>query len=235
MSRSDFKRDGFDLGGVVPWGRRYWEYREIFRLDDLVGDEAILDVAAGPSSFAAEAGARGFDVIACDPLYAHEGTAIRRRFDEAAPKMRAGMARAHERFDWSVYGDAQSVFDFRKEALDRFLADYATGRAAGRYIAASLPVLPFSDQRFDLALVSHLLFLYGDDLSLGMHIASLLELVRVARIVRVYPLINLDGRPSSHLEGVRCALHARGIPFRLRAAGLGFQRGATHMLEVGAA
>ena len=43
------------------------------------------------------------------------------------------------------------------------------GRADGRYVEAELPTLPFADRSFDLALCSHLLFLYSVQLGEEFH------------------------------------------------------------------
>ena len=53
----------------------------------------------------------------------------------------------------------------RMSAMKGFLDDYDLGRYEQRYIAAELPSLPFADGTFALALVSHLLFLYTEQLS----------------------------------------------------------------------
>jgi hypothetical protein len=42
-----------------------------------------------------------------------------------------------------------------------FLNDYEQGKAEGRYVDAELPTLPFADKTFDIALCSHLLFVYS--------------------------------------------------------------------------
>ena len=47
------------------------------------------------------------------------------------------------------------------DALRAFLADFEAGRRSDRYVDAALPVLPFTDDAFDLALSSHFLFLYS--------------------------------------------------------------------------
>ena len=54
-------------------------------------------------------------------------------------------------------------------AMNTFLADYATGKQARRYVSGSLPKLSFERDRFDLALVSHFLFFYGHHLSADFH------------------------------------------------------------------
>jgi SAM-dependent methyltransferase len=229
----DFQRPSqeFDLGGVVPWGRRFDEYELFFALDDVRRGAVILDAGGGPASFAVEAAARGFAVTAADPIYALDGETIRRRFEEAAIAMKAGMRAAAYRFKWNFYGSEERVHRRRRDALEMFLPDYERRRSR-RYVPASLPALPFGDGAFDLALSSHFLFLYGDDLDGAFHIAAMRELMRVAREVRVFPLINLDGRPSSHLPVVIRDLEKDGFEPELVPVPFEFQIGATRMLRV---
>ena len=220
----------FDLDGIVPWGRRLLEYQAFFALDDLAGIGPVLDAGGGPSSFAAEAAAAGLRVVAADPIYRFPGEAIAGRFEETAVAMREGLARAACRFNWSYYGSEEAVHRLRQDALALFLSDFEAGKAAGRYVPAALPKLPFADNAFRLALSSHLLFLYGDTLDFNFHVAAMRELLRVAGEVRVFPLFNLDGRPSSHLPGVIRALRSDGARCALREVPFEFQKGARRML-----
>ena len=222
----------FELGGIVPWGRRLSEYQAFFALDELASGAPILDAGGGPSSFAAEAHKAGVRVVAADPIYALRGDGIRHRFELTAEAMRTGMRRAAYRFNWSHYGSEEAIHKLRREALELFLEDFEDGKAEGRYVPASLPSLPFENGSFRLALVSHLLFLYGDDLDFGFHLASIRELLRVASEVRVFPLVNLDGLPSSHLPGIVQALRAEGAAAELIDVPFEFQRGAIRMLRV---
>ena len=222
----------FELGGVVPWGRRLSEYQAFFALDELASGSPILDAGGGPSSFAAEAREMGARVVAADPIYALYSNDIRLRFEETAEAMRTGMRRASYRFNWSYYGSEEAVHKLRREALDLFLGDFERGKAEGRYIPASLPSLPFESGSFRLALVSHLLFLYGDDLDFGFHLASIRELLRVAEEVRIFPLVNLDGLPSSHLPGIMNALWREDVETELVLVPFEFQKGPTRMLRV---
>jgi SAM-dependent methyltransferase len=221
----------FNLDGVVPWGRRFDEYEAFFGLADVPAGASILDAGGGPASFAAEAAARGLDVTAADPIYGVDGEAIRRRFEETAPAMREGMRRAAYRFKWNFYGSEGAVHRRRREALELFLADFERHRGS-RYVEAALPDLPFVDNAYDLALSSHFLFLYGDELDCNFHVAAVRELARVAREVRIFPLINLDGRPSSHLPMVMAELGASGFFPELVTVPFEFQIGATQMLRV---
>lgn len=221
----------FDLKGVVPWGRRFDEYEAFFNLRDLPRAASVLDVGGGPASFAAEALARGMTVTAVDPLYAVDGASIRRRFEETCEDMMAGLRSARYRFRWARYGSPEQIEKIRRVALEIFLADFE-GEGAARYVPASLPRLPFASDAYELALCSHLLFLYGDELDCAFHVAALRELVRVAREVRVFPLVNLDGRPSSHLPTVMSELEALGLFPELVTVPFEFQIGATQMLRV---
>jgi len=67
----------------VPWGRVLDEYRAMFALGAAEDGASVLDVAAGPASFAAEWSTRGGRAVACDPLYALSKTEIRERLGQA--------------------------------------------------------------------------------------------------------------------------------------------------------
>ena len=88
-----------------------------------------------------------------------------------------------------------------------FLADFEDGKAQGRYVPAALPHLPFADGAFDLALCSFLFFLRPERHSISFHVDGLSELVRVAREVRVFPILQVDGRLPEYAEEFtnRCA------------------------------
>ncbi len=221
----------FRLDGVVPWGRTADEYEAFFVLRDVGAEARILDCGAGPSSFAAEWAARGRRVVAVDPIYLFEGGEIRARFEATCEPMRAGMVSARQRFAWKFYDSPNAVVERRRHALDLFLSDRAAGRGAGRYVAAALPNLPFRRRAFDVVLCSHFLFLYSADLTAEMHVASIREMLRVGAEVRIFPLLDLDGRPSKHLESILAALRGHAEAALVDVA-FEFQRGARQMLRV---
>ena len=72
----------------------------------------------------------------------------------------------------------------------------------------------------------------SDLLDSGFHIQSVRELCRVARDVRVFPLLNLRGEPSPHLGAVRSALEADGWETEIVKVDYEFQRGGNEMLRV---
>ncbi len=222
----------FDFPGIVPWGRTLKEYRGFFALNDLKLLSPILDVAAGPSSFTAEALYQGARAVAVDPLYALNDREITDRFEEARPQMMRGLRLAFTRFTWSHYSSPKEVEELRQRALTLFLEDYAARQDEANYVPGSLPNLPFSAESFRLALSSHLLFLYDHVLTLPFHISAILEMARVAHEVRIFPLMNMDGKPSEFLREVRKAVEAKGLFTSLDEVPFEFQKGANHMLRV---
>ena len=77
-------------------------------------------------------------------------------------------------------------------AMRRFLEDFPAGLEKGRYHPDALPLLGFEDSQFDLALSSHFLFTYSEQLSADFHVAAIKEMCRVADETRVFPLLNYD-------------------------------------------
>jgi len=88
------------------------------------------------------------------------------------------------------------------EAMEIFPGSYEQGKKEDRYIAASLPVLPFRDREFDIALSSHFLFLYTDNLSYDSHVLSVREVLRVAGEVRIFPLLDVNANKSPYVRRI---------------------------------
>ena len=198
--------------------------------EDLAG--TILGCGDGPASFNAEATTRGCRVSSCDPIYALGGDVIRRRFDECAGPLMAQVRATPEHYVWTFHRDADGLLRNRRGAMDRFLDDYASPAARGRYVAAALPALPFANGAFDLAVVSHLLFLYSGLLDLPVHERSIREQCRVAREVRIFPLVSLDCAPSPHVEPIVAALTCSGFEVEMRVVDYEFVRWANRMMRI---
>ena len=222
----------FSIDRVVPWGRSLDEYRGMFDLSEGDLGRRILGCGDGPASFNAELTARGGSVVSVDPLYRFSGAAIERRVRETFPTMMAQTGANRDDFVRTHVRSLEDLGRRRMQALHGFLADYEDGRRSGRYVDAALPVLPFADAAFELALSSHFLFLYGAQFDLGFHLAALREMLRAAAEVRVFPLLQLGGAPSPHVPGVREALTAAGVRATLEPVPYEFQRGGNRMLRL---
>ena len=217
---------------VVPWGRSYEEYLRMFDLrpDDLKG--RILGCADGPASFNSELTRRGGGVISADPLYEFSAGEIAQRIEESRDEVIGQTRREQHRFVWDTVGSVEELARIRMAAMKAFLDDYESGKSDGRYLAAGLPDLPFEDQAFDLALCAHLLFFYADQLPVEFHRAGLLELCRVAREVRIFPLVDVNGVRSRHLEPILDELESSGLDPEIREVPYEFQRGGNQMLSI---
>jgi SAM-dependent methyltransferase len=216
------------LDEIIPWGRSFEEYRLMFALseDDLAG--SVLGCGDGPASFNAEATALGHAVVSCDPLYAFSPSEIERRAADCYDNVISQVRRNAGGFVWDRFRDPDHLGECRLAAMRRFLADYDRGKQEGRYVAASLPELPFADRRFSLAVVSHLLFLYSGQLNLDFHVAAIEELLRVAGELRVFPLLTLDREWSPHVAPVLDHLGRAGFEVEVVAAEYEFQRADDH-------
>ncbi len=222
----------FSIDQVIPWGRTLDEYEAMFSLSPQDKAGRILGCADGPASFNAEMTAQGCRVVSADPLYAFASEVIAQRGRETFELVLDQTRRNRQDFVWDRIDSPEALGQLRMEAQQLFLEDFPCGRADGRYIDASLPDLPFSDGVFDLALCSHFLFLYSQQFDLEFHVLAMQEMLRVAREVRVFPLLQLGGAPSPHVQGVVTACRAAGMRAELVSVNYEFMRNGNQMLRV---
>jgi hypothetical protein len=222
----------FTLDNVVPWGRSYDEYCRMFALTPADLRLRILGCGDGPASFNAICTKRGTRVVSCDPLYAFDKQQIRRRVEETAEEILEQTRRNRDEFVWTEIKSVEHLGHIRMDAMEQFLTDYDAGKSENRYVEAALPQLPFPDQSFDLALCSHFLFLYTDQLGEAFHGVSIRELARVAREVRIFPLLALGGVRSPLVSSVTAVLQSAGYEVTLQPVPYEFQRGGNEMMKI---
>ncbi len=223
----------FKLENIVPWGRSFAEYQAMFGLtaEDLSG--TILDCGGGPSSFNAEMTQRNHQVISCDPIYQFSASEIESRIQATYPVILQGLRDRADRFVWQDIKTPEQLGEVRLAAMQQFLADFPTGKQQSRYQVAQLPQLPFKDAQFSLALCSHLLFTYSEQLSLDFHRDAILEMLRLAPEVRVFPLVeNFSGETSPYLQPLMQQLSARGYQVKIEQVDYEFQREGNQMLRI---
>lgn len=225
--------DPDDVGDYLISARSFAEYRAMFDLadDDLHG--AILDCPGGGSGFTAGARAAGAAAVAADPVYATPVAELAARVLAETDRGSIHTAAGFDRYNWDFYGDVDGHRRVRRESAQVFAADLRAHPE--RYVAASLPALPFADAAYDLVLTSHFLFTYADRLDFAFHRATVRELYRVCRgQLRVFPLLDQAGRSVRPLvEALLADLAADTIPAEVRTVGYEFQRGGDQLLVVG--
>jgi hypothetical protein len=222
----------FTLDRVVPWGRSFDEYQRMFALTEADLQSTILCCADGPASFNAEATKRGARVVSCDPLYRLEARQIRERISATYREVLDQTQRNADEFVWNTITSVEELARIRMAAMEMFLNDYAAGRTQGRYLDAELPVLPFLDRTFQLALCSHFLFLYTSQLDESFHLASIREMCRAAEEVRIFPLLALGGARSPYVDSAIDALRVSGYEASIEVVSYEFLRGGNQMLRI---
>jgi hypothetical protein len=192
----------------------------------------ILGCGDGPASFNAQATRRGWHVVSCDPVYRFGVEELRGRLAETCDQILEQTRQNQDEFVWDTIRSVEELGRVRMAAMQEFLADYPAGVLEGRYVTGELPSLAFPDREFDLALCSHLLFLYSTQLGEEFHKASMFELCRVAREVRVFPLLRLGGGQSPFVETIRRVLSEAGHHVSIERVPYEFQRGGNQMMRV---
>ncbi|HYQ92836.1 MAG TPA: SAM-dependent methyltransferase [Candidatus Competibacteraceae bacterium] len=220
------------LDQVIPFGRSLDEYQNMFALSDGDLKKKIVGVGDGPASFNAELFALGKTVVSVDPLYIFSAEAIEKQFSSVVDLVIDQVKATPGDWVWSYHRSPAHLKANRVAALHAFVADYERGKAAGRYMVGELPILSFERDRFDLALCSHLLFLYSDHLSYEFHRASVREMLRVASEVRLFPLLTLRLEVSPHLHPLIKDLKTDGFAVRREQVGYELQRGGNEMLRI---
>lgn len=221
------------LTEIVPWGRSLAEYRAMFGLTDAELAGRLLGVGDGPASFNAELTADGGRVVSIDPIYNFSANDIRQRVEQTYETIVEQVRQDADKYVWTTFRDADDLGNHRLAAMERFLTDYPTGIAQGRYVPAALPKLgTFADNSFKLALVSHLLFLYSEQLSRSFHIDSVMELLRVADAVRIFPLLTLAGNESPYIDAVIDHVTRAGYTVELPRVAYEFQQGGQQMMLI---
>ncbi len=221
-----------ELPSVSFFGRSLAEYTQFFSLDlAALRGRSVLDVAAGPSSFVAEACRRHVDAVAVDPLYGCPAEALAAHVQLDYDRMFAQMRAKPRLFRLKSFPSIDAAEADRRAAAGRFLADYAAHFVHGRYVGAALPRLPFFDGAFDLVLCAHLLFTYAKRFDFEWHLAACRELVRVsAGEVRLHPVCGADGKPYPALARLRRELRAGGVASAVVAVDYEFFAGSSSML-----
>ncbi|PTB83400.1 SAM-dependent methyltransferase [Sulfurovum lithotrophicum] len=221
------------LKTIVPWGRNLSEYVDMFRLtDDELKNSKILGCGDGPASFNAEVTDLGGRVTSIDPTYQFSTEQIANRIDEVALEVMAEVRKKQDDFVWKNIANPDALYDMRMSAMQLFLADFKSGKEEGRYKYEILPKLSFNDVQFDLALSSHFLFLYSEHLDEEFHIKAIDEMLRVAREVRIFPLVTLRGKRYPYLNAIIMALKHKGYQVDIITTEYEFQQNAFEMLKI---
>ncbi|TYQ29755.1 SAM-dependent methyltransferase [Pseudanabaena sp. UWO310] len=212
------------LDKIVPFGRAKAEYELMFALTESDRAKTIIGIGDGPASFNAEMTAAGYQVTSIDPIYQFTGAEIKSRFDACIDGIIEQVRNTPNNWTWNYHKSPEDLRANREKAIAFFLADFERGKSEGRYLNAELPKLDFRDNQFQLALCSHLLFLYSDHLSFEFHLDSIRELCRIAEEVRIFPLLTLAQARSPYIDEICPILAKEGISSEIIQVSYEFQK-----------
>jgi hypothetical protein len=217
------------IGDIIVSSRPAEEYRAMFGLSlDEVLAGPVLDCPGGAGSFGADVRARGGEAVSADPAYALPREQILERCRAGLEHGIGYLERNRDSYVWTFFDDVEDLRARRGAALEDFARDF--DGPDERYVVAELPRLPFPDDRFRLALCGYLLFAYPDHLDDDDHEAALRELLRVAREIRVFPLIDTAYVRYPGLDDLLARLAPDGVEGEVRRVDYEFQRGGNEVL-----
>lgn len=219
----------FRLNSVVPWGRNFEEYRQMFMLSDSDLSGKIADFGGGPAGFNCEAAEKGFSVTSFDPIYQFSKAEIENRIEETRTTVMRQMEENFDNYNWNRFKSLDELEAARMNAMRLFLTDFERGRTENRYISHELPNrLPVEDGAFDIGLSSHFLLMYTD-LGYDFHIRAITEMLRACREVRIFPIVDLDANNTE--LSARVIKHFNGRCFvEIRKTDYDFQKGDNLLL-----
>lgn len=214
---------------ATAWIYDFADYQQIYGLTQTDCKKKILDFPGLVSSFNAEALKRDMDVISAGPMYQYAESEMRAHVDRFVSKQIQKLQNDASHLQSPEVKD-QVIAHWEKTASD-FIADYANGKATGRYLPINIAEIPFREHEFDLVLCSHLLF----HKALPAHISPidlLRKLCRIGQEVRLYPMIDRYGNIMDDLGPLMLTLQQEDYGVEVREVVYQYQKGGNAMLRI---
>ncbi|MGJ9381894.1 hypothetical protein [Salipaludibacillus sp. CF4.18] len=230
------KKELYAQSGVAMTCRSFKEYEEMFELDvATLAKKAILDIAAGASSFTSELNQRGCNAIAADPMYRLSTEEINILGEEEMRIASQKLSKSENLFVWDYYQNLENHERIRKMSLKQFIASYKNDKSKTMYVPANLPRLPFEKDVFSSVFCNHFLFLYEAQFDYTFHLKAMKELIRVTQrngSIYVYPLVGFNDEVYSHLKELIQEVEKTGASVEMIETAFRFLPSATHFLKI---
>lgn len=230
-SDESIEKMAFELKNTVPWGRTLEEYKNMFNLTDSDINKRIISFGDGPASFNFEMKVQNKIVTSLDPIYQFSKDDLKNRIEETKHTVLKQMKENQNNFIWTSIKNIDELENIRMNAMSKFISDFEPGKNQDRYLPHELPEKTnFEEQTFDLGLSSHFLILYSN-LGLDFHIKSIIEILRICKEVRIFPLLNLNAEKSEVLKGITDKFE-NDFELRIEPVNYEFQKGGNEMLRI---
>lgn len=217
---------------LVLWGHTVDEYRGMFDLSQEDLNSRILEYGCGPSAVNSQQFRQAHEAVSWDPLFVLDKDTLFSKSVMIFAQMVDEVRHAQDQFNFNEVGGLEQLIDKRQQGMNEFFADYESGKAEGRYHGAADYHLPYPDFSFDFALSSHYLFADLDNQTVEFHLNVIRELARAAKEVRIFPLIDNDGKTSEFLGPVLLTLQQEGYGVEVREVDYHLHKAENAMLRV---
>ena len=171
-------------------------------------------------------------IMPVDPIYAFSARELKDCVYEASSIIRSDVTALQDIYNCGpqTHPSKDSLFSTRHAPMNKFLADFENN--ASSYLIGTVLSLPFPDNYFDLALSSHFLILYSEQLGVHFHLEAIRELCGVAQGIRIYPLCSMSGEmPNSIITAMRKVALASGKKSEIVHVLHEFVKGSNAMLR----
>lgn len=221
-----------DLDRIIFIGRTFDEYISLFNLnEDQIKQFKILDCPAGACSFTAKSNQLGGDVTAVDIAYYYPVNQLQEKGLIDLEHGSTSVEMARDNYVWDYFKTSDELKKTRLQALLDCTDDMSLHPE--RYVAATLPVLPFQDNEFEMTLSAHFLFMYSDRLDITFHKSTILELMRVtSKEIRIFPLVNQASEASEYLDEIYDFIIKANWKYEIHDVSYEFQRNANQFLRI---
>ncbi|MBA4696444.1 MAG: hypothetical protein H2069_03515 [Legionella sp.] len=213
------------------WGYRTDEYLKMFDLT-LDPTKRFLEFACGPSAFNQDLHHHAGEVVSCDGLFEMDKEALNHCVETSFHEVTAKLA-LQPTLNLKEYNDnLETLINMRQKGLQLFFADYPKGKDEGRYLGIDHAKLPFDDFSFDIALSAYHFFVNPNIGDLDSYLNILKELARVAKEVRLFPLVDCRGEPSPLLGPVLLGLQQQNYGIEVKEVPYNLQPNGNAMLRL---
>lgn len=215
---------------MINWVYNFADYQQMYDLNSTDLLQPIFDFPAGISSFNAEATQKGFQICSADPLYQLSEADVRAHAERIFQDTVASLKATPVRLQNPAEANLHHIIQRWKQAEELFLQDYAKGRVEKRYQPATLPSLPYQTHQFHIALCTDCLFYHAAIHSDLTQVVK--ELCRVAEEVRIFPLLDDQGKVSDELGPLMLFLQKQNFGVEVRQVPFQLLQGGNAMLRI---
>lgn len=217
---------------IALWGQHLDEYQDMFALTSEDLTKSFLEYNSGVSAFNYEVKPKSAFCVSCDPWYVLDKNKLREKielnFDTRLKELQSNL----NSLDITRYGSFEKLVEYRRQGIESFFSDFEDGLATNRYLPSISDELPFPDFKFDFALIANNFFSDLDYQTVEYHIARIKELARVAKDVRIFPLVDANGTPSNLLGPIIMGLYQDNFRVEVKDVAYYLQHRGNAMLRV---